>query len=67
VFRLPRFATYSVAAGVIVGYVVYDTWGAPQRLRSGLGVIIIVVTGLIFSKHPGRVSEFVLYQNIQYR
>ncbi|XP_012171534.1 solute carrier family 28 member 3 isoform X1 [Bombus terrestris] len=41
--------------GIIV-FLIIDTANSRERLRSGLGIIILLAIGYIFSKHPGRVK-----------
>lgn len=42
--------------GIIV-FLIIDTANSRERLRSGLGIVILLAIGYIFSKHPGRVSK----------
>lgn len=40
----------------IIAFIVIDAWDSPNRMISAAGVVVMVLIGLLFSQHPGRVQ-----------
>ena len=42
-------------------FLVIDSANDPQRLMLGLGIVVLILVGFVFSKHPGRVRWRYVY------
>lgn len=54
-----RYFEYIVTALIIVAFIVLvaiDTYDSPERLRSLLGIVILLGIGFVFSKHRSAVK-----------
>ncbi|KAJ9591156.1 hypothetical protein L9F63_002311 [Diploptera punctata] len=54
--RHVRFAAYSLPAGVALIFLIFDTEGHSERLKSTLGMTVILLLGFIFSRYPGKIK-----------
>nr|CAH0104896.1 unnamed protein product [Daphnia galeata] len=55
-YRLVRYGFYLVIVGALITFLVIDTAGERYRLVSFFGLLIFLLLGWIFSKHPSRVK-----------
>ncbi len=46
---------YLVVVLAIAAFIIIDSWDSPERMRSGAGILIILVLGFVFSAYPGHV------------
>lgn len=51
-----RFLAAILVLGGVVAFIVVDAWDTPKRMISAVGIVVMVLLGLIFSQHPGRVQ-----------
>jgi positive regulator of sigma E activity len=68
-----KIATYLLPLLAIIVYLVLDTLDSTERLKSCIGVVVIMVLGFAFSRHPGQVGstsfncqEFIAASKITY-
>ncbi|CAG0919828.1 unnamed protein product [Notodromas monacha] len=54
-FRASKLIAFVAFFAIVLGFIIYDTWDAPRRLQSGIGIIVIVLFAFVFSRHPGKV------------
>lgn len=57
IFRFMKVGTFLVILLAVVIYLIFDTYGSRDRLRSLVGIVGILAFGLIFSKHPSKVNK----------
>ncbi|XP_066995126.1 solute carrier family 28 member 3 isoform X2 [Anabrus simplex] len=54
--RLVRIALYLILPATLIAYLVWDTSNDRERLKSMMGVIVFMLLGFLFSKHPGKIQ-----------
>ncbi|ODM92791.1 Solute carrier family 28 member 3 [Orchesella cincta] len=54
--RHAKTVIYLLVAGGIAAFIIADAWETPRRMLSALGVLVMLLIGLLFSKYPGRVQ-----------
>lgn len=52
---------YTCIFTAIIVFLIIDTVNSRERLMSGIGIIVLISLGWIFSKHPSHVSKSYLY------
>jgi positive regulator of sigma E activity len=51
-----KVITYLLPLIAVIVYLALDTADSTERLKSCIGVVVIMVLGFAFSRHPGQVD-----------
>jgi hypothetical protein len=51
-----KASAYLLPLAAIILYLILDTLDSTERLKSSIGVVVIMVVGFAFSRHPGQVG-----------
>jgi len=57
--RATRVVVYLALVAALVTFLVIDTADERDRLISFLGLVVFILFGFVFSKHPSRVSHVI--------